>query len=74
MSATPATITIINNGPIRIEGAFTLLDAQGNTFDTTGKERISLCRCGQSQKLPFCDGTHKTCGFVSEVVAPPPAA
>jgi CDGSH-type Zn-finger protein len=65
----PATITLITNGPIRVEGEFTLQDAQGNTLNTDGKERISLCRCSQSQKLPFCDGTHKTCGFVSEVAA-----
>jgi len=65
----PATITIINNGPIRIEGEFVIRDASGNTFNTEGKERVSLCRCSQSKNLPFCDGTHKTCGFTSEIVA-----
>jgi CDGSH-type Zn-finger protein len=65
----PATITIINNGPIRIEGDFVIKDADGNVFDTAGKERISLCRCAHSSKIPFCDGTHKTCGFTSEFSA-----
>jgi CDGSH-type Zn-finger protein len=30
---------------------------------------VSLCRCGQSSKKPFCDSTHKTCGFQSMLVA-----
>lgn len=64
-----AKLTIINNGSIRVEGEFELFDMHGNKFSTEGKERISLCRCGQSLKKPFCDGTHKTCGFTSEVIA-----
>ncbi len=68
-------ITVRNNGPLRIEGEFTIDDAEGNAFDLAGRTAISLCRCGHSQNKPFCDNTHKTVGFQSEVKAralPPP--
>ena len=69
-------ITIRNNGSIRIEGEFTILDQDGIAFDLAGRTTISLCRCGQSANKPFCDGAHKNCGFESAIVAralPPPA-
>ena len=71
-----ASITPKTNGPIRIEGNFKLVDMTGKEFDLAGRTAISLCRCGQSTKKPFCDGTHNTCGFDSMIVAqvvPPPA-
>jgi len=73
----PAKITIRNNGPVRIEGDFEIVDQDGRPFDLAGRTTISLCRCGQSSNKPFCDGTHKECGFDSAVEAralPPPAA
>lgn len=69
-------ITVNNNGPLRVEGEFTIYDVQGNTFDLAGRTVISLCRCGHSENKPFCDGSHKRVGFQSEVKAralPPPA-
>jgi CDGSH-type Zn-finger protein len=69
-------ITIRNNGSVRIEGDFTLLDQDGHAFDLAGRTTISLCRCGHSANKPFCDGAHKNCGFESVIVAkalPPPA-
>ncbi len=68
-------IIVNNNGSLKIEGDFELFDAAGNSFDLSGRTVISLCRCGQSKKQPFCDGEHKRCEFKAEVIAsvlPPP--
>jgi CDGSH-type Zn-finger protein len=65
----PAKITVKTNGSIRVEGDFELYDIEGKKFDLGGRTKISLCRCNQSQDKPFCDGTHKTCGFQSAVAA-----
>lgn len=72
----PAKITIRNNGPVRIEGDFVIVDQEGRPFDLAGRTVITLCRCGESSNKPFCDGTHNRCGFDSAVEAralPPPA-
>ena len=62
-------ITVFNNGSIRVEGDFELVDQSGTAFGLAGRERISLCRCGQSAKKPFCDSAHKACGFASVIEA-----
>jgi CDGSH-type Zn-finger protein len=70
-----AKVTIVNNGPIRIEGEFTIEDAEGNSFGLAGRTVISLCRCGLADNKPFCDGTHGRNGFNSQCKArdlPPP--
>ncbi len=70
-----AVIVCRDNGPLRVTGSFVIQDAQGNTYDLSGREMISLCRCGASSNKPFCDGAHRLAGFLSAVQAtklPPP--
>jgi CDGSH-type Zn-finger protein len=66
----PSTkVTVTNNGPIRIEGDFSVHDAAGKEFGLGGRTVISLCRCGHSSNMPFCDGSHKVNGFTSSCEA-----
>ncbi len=66
----PATrLTINDNGSIRVEGDFEIVDGQGRPIDLGGRTRVSLCRCGMSATKPFCDSSHKHHGFQSVVVA-----
>lgn len=51
------TIKVRDNGPYLVSGNVELVDAEGNRFET--KQKFSLCRCGQSDNKPFCDGTHR---------------
>lgn len=72
----PAKIMIGNNGSIRVEGEYTIVDAEGKPFGLGGREKIGLCRCGHSNNKPFCDGSHAKMGFESVCPArdlPPPA-
>jgi CDGSH-type Zn-finger protein len=64
-----AKITINNNGSIRVEGDFEIVDPQGRAFGLAGRTAIGLCRCGHSANKPFCDGSHKTSGFNDPVAA-----
>ena len=64
-------IRIRPNGPFVVEGPFELVDSRGQSFQIPAdKPAIALCRCGHSAKRPFCDGSHKTCGFVSDKAQP----
>jgi CDGSH-type Zn-finger protein len=72
-------VIVRNNGPLRLEGDIMLLDQDGKAFGLAGRSVVSLCRCGQSQNRPFCDGTHNKIGFESacparELPAPAPKA
>jgi CDGSH-type Zn-finger protein len=69
------SITVAANGPYLVAGNLALhrrRDVQSelgepmtwvtsSTLET--KDRYALCRCGQSERKPFCDGTHARIGF-----------
>lgn len=66
----PTTITVRNNGSLKVEGDdFKIFDQDGNEFELYGRTKVSLCRCGHSNKKPFCDSTHKKTGWNSAVTA-----
>jgi len=43
-------ITVNDNGSLRIEGDFEILDKTGALYDLGGRELVSVCRCGLSQE------------------------
>jgi CDGSH-type Zn-finger protein len=53
-------ITVKSNSALKVEGAFEIIDESGNRYDVGDRTVVSLCRCGLSAKMPFCDGAHKT--------------
>jgi CDGSH-type Zn-finger protein len=52
-------LTVNNNGSLRVEGEFEIVDAQGQPYGLDGRTVVSICRCGLSKNKPFCDGSHK---------------
>jgi CDGSH-type Zn-finger protein len=56
---TKTKLTVNSNGSLKVEGDFEIVDSQGNNYGLSGRELISLCRCGRSVNKPFCDGSHK---------------
>jgi CDGSH-type Zn-finger protein len=56
---TKTRLTINNNGSIKVDGDFEIVDASGNVYGLMGRTIVSLCRCGRSANKPFCDSSHK---------------
>lgn len=51
------TARLRENGPVALHGE---LDIAGDI-----RTRATLCRCGASQKKPYCDGSHGKIGFAA---------
>ena len=57
----PVEIQIMKDGPIVVTGRIKLTDDDGKEYKTFSI--TSFCRCGASNNMPFCDGTHRKIGF-----------
>ncbi len=62
-------ITIVPDGPLKVEGPIDLQDSDGNPVPTREGKAAYLCRCGGSKNKPFCDGTHSRIGFAGAEAA-----
>jgi CDGSH-type Zn-finger protein len=51
------------SGPIFVAGGVEITGADG-VWET--RNRVTLCRCGESKNKPFCDGTHAQVKFRDE--------
>lgn len=49
-------VALMKDGPLVIKGNLTIKMEDGSTVQK--KNITCFCRCGKSQKMPWCDGTH----------------
>jgi CDGSH-type Zn-finger protein/uncharacterized Fe-S cluster protein YjdI len=52
------TVRVLENGPLALRADLSLRG------ERTGL-RATLCRCGQSRRKPYCDGSHAAAGFAA---------
>jgi hypothetical protein len=54
ISATKDNENVI--GPLWVKGGIPVESCKGKKYEI--RNRVTLCRCGQSKNKPFCDGFH----------------
>lgn len=57
----PAEIRVLENGQYVVRGRIPISRSDGQPIEI--RNRMSLCRCGQSKNKPLCDGSHAEAGF-----------
>src|ERR1700722_2350069 len=57
----PVEIGGIKDGPYWVTGGIEVTMSDGRSLEV--RNRVTLCRCGQSSNKPLCDGTHQEIGF-----------
>jgi CDGSH-type Zn-finger protein len=75
------SINVVAHGPLVLTGGVPVVrrriveseHGEPLTYETTEdlgtKDRVQLCRCGQSATKPFCDASHRRVGFEADDTA-----
>jgi len=57
----PQAVSATADGPLWVTGGIPITMSNGQSLEV--RNRVTLCRCGESKKKPFCDGSHYAAGF-----------
>ena len=57
----PLAVRSVRDGPLYLRGDIEVRDASGELIRRD--LRVALCRCGASDRKPFCDNSHLRTGF-----------
>jgi CDGSH-type Zn-finger protein len=49
------------SGPLWVKSGIPVISGNGEEYEI--RNRVTLCRCGKSTNMPFCDGSHVRHGF-----------
>jgi CDGSH-type Zn-finger protein len=54
----PVRVTPCPEGPLLLRGADEVVDVHGAVHPVE-RPVVAVCRCDRSQRMPWCDGTHR---------------
>ena len=57
----PEAVSVTKDGPYWVTGGIPVTMSNGQTLEV--RNRVTLCRCGQSKIKPLCDGSHAEIPF-----------
>lgn len=61
-SSADTKVEVLENGPLLIHGELEVVHKDGSK--EAKHKTTAFCRCGNSNKKPYCDGSHARQGFV----------
>jgi hypothetical protein len=67
-------ILVRDDGSLKVTGDVEIVDVEGRAWPLEAGKPVFLCRCGHSERKPFCDGSHASSGFRSCARAMPSEA